>query len=98
MYKAEFSINGWAGVETHTVCGENASELLADIATYQDLDCLVRMGQGHETGEGKAGLKKLTAILRKDENGTLTIEDLSGLSIKLSVGTISISEIRETNE
>ena len=95
MYEVDFTLSGWAGAETHTVRGETASDLLWEIGTYQDLYCLVRMGKQYEDADGKKEVRKIERLLKKEENGTLTIKDLSGFEANLSVGKFQIYTVRE---
>ena len=95
MYEVDFTLSGWAGAETHIVRGETASDLLWAIGSYQDLDCLVRMGKEFEDEDGQKEVRKLERLLKKDDKGTLTIKDLSGFEANLSVGRFRIYTVRE---
>ena len=94
MYVAIFELYG--GYRMQSLCkGENANELFDAFNKVQSLDCLVSMGSSRERAKGKKELAKLESIIAKRYANNLTIEDLAGLDVTLSIGSIKCLEIAE---
>lgn len=89
MVAAIFEIDGWAGCERHFFKGETAAEVLTRLNYVQDLRCLARMswGGGLTEEEGDA-ISYLWKLLDKQQQGTLTAEDLIPLDIHLGIGSL----------
>ncbi len=78
--------------------GDSAREIMDEVARYQDLFCLVGMAQANERGAGLKEVEKLEALVNGYYGGTLTMEDLKGLNIHLSVGDFICHGIAEGEE
>lgn len=98
MVAAAFEISGWAGSQVHVFEGDSAYDLLSQLQRIQDMNCLVRMGSMMEDAKGKKELKKLEKVLKKYQNDTLTMEDLAGFNVILSVGSFICLEVAEGEE
>lgn len=98
MYAAVFELSSWVGTEQDIVCGSSAVDLLYEYEKIQRLGCLVYMGRSEEGAKGQKMLDKLEEILKKRDNGDLTIEELLTLDIKISIGAIKCVEIAEGDD
>lgn len=94
MYGAKIQI-GWM---TECIEGDSPYAIIRGVERVQDFDCLLRMGRMEEGKKGQQELTKLEAFLEKYQDGTLTMEDISNLDIKLSIGTIKCFGIAENEE
>ena len=94
MYGAKIQI-GWI---TDCFEGDSPSAIIRGVERVQDLGCLLRMGREEEGEKGQKELTKLEAFLEKYQNGALTMEDISNLDIKLSIGTIKCLGIADGEE
>ena len=94
MYGAKIQI-GWI---TDCFVGDSPSAIIRSVERVQDFDCLLRMGRMEEGEKGQKELTKLEAFLEKYQDETLTMEDISDLDIKLSIGTIKCLGIAEDEE
>ena len=70
--------------------------IIAEAENDQSFDCLLQMGRMEGTRKDQKELDKLRAFLEKYWDGTLTMEDIRGLNIHLSVGSIVCLGIAET--
>lgn len=93
-YCAKIQI-GWI---TDCFEGDAPSTIIRSVERVQDFDCLLRMGRMEEGKKGQKELAKLEAFLERYHDGTLTMEDISNLDIKLSIGTIKCLGIAESEE
>jgi hypothetical protein len=75
--------------------GETATDIIREAEAYQDFGCLVRMGRMEEGEKGQKEIDKLEAFLDKYYDGSLTMEDIKGLNVKLGIGSIVCSGIAD---
>lgn len=75
--------------------GDDPNEIIREIEFEQDFDCLLRMGRMQESEEYQGELDKLEAFLDKYHDESLTIEDIKGLDIHLSLGNIICHGVTE---
>lgn len=92
---ALFEIGGWSGLDRYLFTGESAEAILVKLNQVQDLECLMRMGEMFGDPLAAEAAPKLAEILEKCQFGELTLQDLEGLSIKLSVGGLRCTAIAE---
>lgn len=90
-YTANITL-GWAVRDFE---GDDACEIMDAASDFQDFNCLLRMGRQNESKKGQKELDKLEAFLQKYYDGSLTIEDLRSLDIRLSIGEIVCNSITE---
>ena len=99
MFAALFEMESWLGTEQYIFEGDSASEMLSKFEAIQDLGCLVRMGRREErSATGKQSINDLEALLDKHYSGTLTNNDLLGLDIKISIGSIKCVAILDGDD
>ncbi|MCF0123292.1 MAG: hypothetical protein HUJ67_04175 [Ruminiclostridium sp.] len=98
MYAAVFEIKTRFGKEKYLFEGTSAANLLSQFEEYQDLECLVSMGQMQEKGKGLQELKKLEDLLDKRGSCNLSMADLEQFAIKISLGTIKCTGTAEGEE
>lgn len=91
MYTANITL-GW---DVRDFEGDDACEIMDAASNFQDFGCLLRMGRMNEGKKGQKELDKLEAFLDKYHEGTLTIEDLKSLDVKLSIGEIVCNSVTE---
>ena len=72
--------------------------IIREVEEIQDFGCLLRMGRMEENKKGQKELDKLEAFLNKYHEGTLTIEDIQHLNIRLSIANIKCHQIAKTAE
>lgn len=72
--------------------------IIQKVEDVQDFECLLRMGSIEENKEGQKELDKLEAFLDKYHEGTLTMEDIQRLDIRLSIANITCHGIARTTE
>ena len=72
--------------------------IIRKVEEIQDFDCLMRMGQEEESGEGQKELAKLQAFLDKYYDGSLTLDDIKDLNIELIPGDIVCLGVAENEE
>lgn len=77
---------------------ENSKQLFDALNKIQSLECLVNMGLSREKAKGQKELTKLSLIIDKYDDGTLTVEDLANLDVKISIGAIKCLEIAEGDD
>ena len=95
MLAAVFEMTSWMGLEQHIVKGKTACDLLAEFEVVQSLSCLVRMGRREEDMAGQKELDKLEVVLDKYHSGSLTVDELLMLDVKLSIGSVKCVAILE---
>lgn len=93
-YAAKIQI-GWL---TDCFEGDTPSDVIRSVEKVQDFNCLLRMGRMEEGKKGQKELSKLEAFLEKYYEGSLRVEDISNLDVKLSIGTIKCLGIAESDE
>ncbi len=99
MYAALFEMTSWMGTEQYIFTGNTASEMLSRFEDVQSLECLVRMGRREErSASGKKAINDLEALWDKHYSGALTNDDLLGLDIKISIGSIKCVVILEGDD
>ena len=81
------------GPFTENYKGDDPNEIIREIASEQDFDCLLRMGRMQESEEDQGELDKLEAFLDKYHGESLTMEDIKGLDIHLSLGNIVCHDV-----
>lgn len=72
--------------------------IIQKVEGVQDFECLLRMGRMEENKKGQKQLDKLEAFLNKYHEGTLTMEDIQQLDIRLSIANITCHGIARTAE
>lgn len=82
-YSAIFHI-GWMTVSAN---GEAPMDLVREIDSAQNLQCLVQMADTMGTKKDKKEIGKLIVFLEKYTDGSLTIDDIRNLDVNLSIGT-----------
>ena len=90
-YTAKFQL-GWMTIEAE---GDSPFDLMQAVENEQDLMCLVQQCSMMGTKADKKEIGKVIAFLEKKSDGSLTIDDIRDLKIKLSIGTIKCLELRE---
>ena len=99
MYAALFEMERRLGTEQYIFTGNSASELLSKFEEVQSLECLAEMGKRQErSATGKKAIMLLEELLDKHLSGTMTIEDLLSLDIKISLGSIKCIKILEGDD
>ncbi len=68
--------------------GEEPRDIVSEAEQVQDFGCLLRMGAMMEGPEGQGEIKKLRAFLDKYSDGSLTLEDIRDLDVRLGPGYI----------
>lgn len=72
--------------------------IIKQVEEIQDFSCLLRMGRSEEGKKGQEQLNELEKFLDKYYDGSLTMEDIKKLNIRLSIGNIFCYEIMEAEE
>jgi hypothetical protein len=98
MYASLFEMSSWAGVEQYIINGNSVAELLYGFEDIQSLSCLVKMGKSRENGDALLSLVKLEQILNARDVGTLTVDKLLELDVKISLGSFKCVEVLEGND
>ena len=98
MYAALFEIKSWLGLETHVFEGNTAVDILRELESIQNLDCLLEMGRIQEGEKGQRQLDKLEALLEKYCSKELTLSDLDGFELSLSVGDFRCVAVAEDED
>ena len=98
MYAALFEMDSMFGKHQYIFEGKNAEAILIAFEYEQSLECLIRHGRYEEDAKGQLELDRLEAVYNKYINGTVTMDDLASLDVKLSVGTIQCLSIVEGAE
>ena len=81
-YSAVFQI-GWMTVNAE---GDTLEDLIREVESAQDLQCLAQMASMMGTKKDKQEIRKLIDFLEKYSSDELTVEDVRNLDINLSVG------------
>ena len=86
---------GWVNkcFEADDPCG-----IIQEVEKFQDFECVIRMGRMEEGKKGQKELDKLEAFLDKYHEGTLTMEDIQHLNIRLSIADITCHGIAKSDE
>ncbi len=90
-YKAKFEV-GWMTVDAE---GETPTDLIREVENVQDLQCLCHQAAMMGSKKDQKEIKKLMDFLEKYYADELTIEDVRGLDVGLSVGRIKCNELIE---
>lgn len=98
MYGAIFEMECWMGRLHFFTKGKTAGSLLTQFGHEQNLECLLSNGRYQEDKKGQLELDKLEALLKKHRSRKLTVDDLRGFSIKISLGTIKCLELVDGEE
>ena len=91
QYEAKFQV-GWMTVNAE---GDEPDDLIREVENAQDLQCLCQQAAMMGTKKDQKEIKKLMDFLEKYYGGELTIEDVRGLDVGLSVGRIKCNELIE---
>ena len=83
---------GWMTVNAE---GDTPADLVREIEKEQDLQCLVQMAGMMGTKKDQKEIGKLVDFLEKYNEGSLTIEDVRILDVKLSVGALKCESMSE---
>jgi len=83
------------GYGNYIIQGDDAVELFNNIYKFQDLDCLIRMGNEHGDEVDIVQLYTLEYMNLKVEEETLVIEDIKKLNLELSIGSLVCVELIE---
>jgi len=78
--------------------GDEPWGIIAGVEGVQDFGCLMGMGRSRENAKGQKELDKLEKFLQKYYSRELTMEDIKGLNIKLSIGNIICHGVAEGDE
>ena len=81
-------VNKWFEAET-------PSDIFRQVEQYQDFDCLIMMGNAHETAAGQKELAKIEKVVEKYRSNTLMATDLKTLNAHLSIGNFICHELEE---
>ena len=90
-YSAVFQI-GWMTVNAE---GDTLEDLIREVESAQDLQCLAQMASMMGTKKDKQEIRKLIDFLEKYSNDELTVEDVRNLDINLSVGGLKCESFNE---
>lgn len=91
MITATFQV-GWMTVNAK---GETPSDLIREVEKVQDLQCLCHQAAMMGTKKDQKEIRKLLDFLEKYSEGKLTLDDVRGLDICLSIGDIKCEELTE---
>ena len=94
MKAALFEIKSWLGPERYLVKARSAGGLIKELQEYQNLECLVMMGDDDDLDE----LTKLDAIIRKSKCYKLTLEEIAQMDIHLSIGDIKCLGVADDDD
>lgn len=99
MYAALFETESWLGTRQYIFEGGSASELLSKFENIQNLQCLVHMGLAEETSPAAIkSISKLSKLLDSHYDGTLTVEELKTLDLKISIGAVKCVTVIEGDD
>ncbi len=90
-YSAVFQI-GWMTVNAE---GDTLEDLIREVESAQDLQCLAQMASMMGTKKDKQEIRKLIDFLEKYSSDELTVEDVRNLDINLSVGGLKCESFNE---
>lgn len=90
-YTATFHI-GWMTVNAE---GDTPADLVSEIEKAQDLQCLCQMAGTMGTKKDKKEIGKLIEFLEKYNDDMLTIDDIRGLNVDLSIGSLKCVSLEE---
>jgi len=90
-YSAVFQI-GWMTVNAE---GDTLENLIREVESAQDLQCLAQMASTMGTKKDKQEIRKLIDFLEKYSSDELTVEDVRNLDINLSVGGLKCKSFNE---
>ena len=98
MYAALFEMESMFGRHLFIFEGNSPVAIMDAFEYEQSLECLIRHGRCEEGPEGQTVLDRLEEFYNKYMDFELTMDDISGLDVKLSVGTIKCHTIVEGAE
>ena len=78
--------------------GDDPCGVIREVERVQDFGCLLRMGRMEEGETGQQELDRLEEFLDKYYDGTLSMDDIKGLKVHLSIGDIVCHGIAMTEE
>lgn len=85
------------GTGKHYFEGDNASEILSQFERYQDLGCLSRMAKMQGTKKDQKAIKVLDELLDKYYSGELSMDDLEGFSLEISIGSFGVDKVAKND-
>ena len=98
MYAAVFEMKSMFGLHQYFFEGETPVAIMDAFEYEQSLECLIRHGRREENREGQIVLDRLEEFYNKYKDFDLTVDDIAGLDVQLSIGTIKCLGITEGEE
>ena len=84
MYAAVFEMESMFGLHQYIFEGNTPVSIMVAFENQQSLECLIRHGRYEEGSEGQCELDKLECFYNKYTDGSITIDDIASLNIKIS--------------
>lgn len=84
MKAALFEVKSWIGAQRYLIRAASVEGLIDGLEEYQSLNCLLYSSEEKDMPE----LLKLEHILDEAQCGELSLSELAGMNVRLSVGAI----------
>lgn len=94
-YAAVIQVKNWMVELNYLVKGNSVNDLFYNIYRFQDLDCLLRLGEICGEKEDTIGLIKLNKLIEKNMLKNLKLDDVISLDINLSIGKLKCIDFVE---
>jgi hypothetical protein len=98
MYAVLFEIDSMFGRHQYIFEGKTPEAIMTEFEYEQNLECLIRHGRYEEDAKGQLALDQLEAFYNKYVSGSITIEDIASLDVKISMGSIKCLAFAEGEE
>jgi len=87
------------GIHDYIIESDDPRTILREMETYQDLNCLYRMGSAMErTKKGREGIERLGKFLDRVYDSGFKAEDFKLIDMDLSCGSFHITETADSEE
>ena len=95
MYAALFEMDSMFGRHQYIFEGNSPVSVMVEFENEQSLECLIRHGRYEESAKGQLALDKLEDVYNKYVAGTITMDDIASIDIKISIGAIRCCLVAE---
>ena len=98
MYAAVFEMDSMFGKMQYFFKGRTPRVVMIEFEDVQSLDCLIQHGRYEEDADGQLALDRLEEIYNKYSDGTITMDDIASINVKISIGAIKCLAVAEGKE
>ena len=98
MYVALLEMDSMFGRHQYIFEGDSPVSVMVEFENEQSLECLIQHGRYEEGPEGQLALDKLEVIYNKYIAGTITMDDIASIDVKISLGAIKCLSVGNGKE